>query len=41
LKTLEEEGIALKEPEQFLPHRHWSREAKEDPAKVYEEVQSN
>ncbi|XP_046452360.1 39S ribosomal protein L18, mitochondrial-like [Daphnia pulex] len=40
LKNIEKGGIALKEPEQFLPHRHWSREVKEDPTKVYEETQS-
>ncbi|KZS20947.1 39S ribosomal protein L18, mitochondrial [Daphnia magna] len=40
LKNIEKGGISLSEPEQFLPHRHWSREAKENPTQVYEELQT-
>lgn len=37
LEQMKTGGIALKEPERYLPHRHWSREKKEDPTKVFEE----
>ena len=37
LKNLEKGGIARKEPERFLPHRHWSRGAQEDPTHIHEE----
>ena len=40
LKSLEDGGIALKEPERFFAHRHWSREAQENPAQIYEDMQS-
>lgn len=36
LRTLEENGLKLSEPERFMPHRPWDMDRKEKPWEVIE-----